>query len=118
MERRASPLLAHRGGREGPVGLGGLVVVERVWSEVVAGCGGAGHGLEGVWEAIVREGGGGEGGDCHREEGDWMDRDHPHAYARLREMWGFAGEGKLDRGNLMGEGDWNLCCSWWHLYRL
>ena len=34
-----------------------------------------------------------------------------YAHAGLREMWGSAGEGKLDRGNLMGEGDWNLCCS-------
>ena len=54
----------------------------------------------------------GEGGDCHREEGVWVDWDHPHAHARLREMWGSAGKGKLDRGNLLGEGDWNLCCSW------
>ena len=114
-ERRASPLLAHRGGREGPVGLGCLVVVERVRSEVVACCGGACHGLEGMSGAVVWRG---EGGDCHCEEGVWVDWDHPHAHARLREMWGSAGEGKLDRGNLLGEGDWNLCCSWWHLYRL
>ena len=114
-ERRASPLLAHRGGREGPVGLGCLVVVERVRSEVVACCGGACHGLQGVRGAVVWRG---EGGDCHWEEGVWVDWDHPHAYAGLREMWGSAGEGKLDRGNLMGEGDWNLCWSWWHLYRL
>ena len=58
-ERRAFPLLAHCGGREGPVGLGGLVVVEWVRSEVVARCGGAGDGLEGVWGAVVRGGGGG-----------------------------------------------------------
>ena len=44
-----------------------------------------------------------------------MDWDHPHAHAGLRKMWGSTGEGKLDRGN---QGDWNLCCSWWHLYRL
>ena len=68
-----------------------------------------------AWRGIVW---GGEGRDCHREEGVRVDWDHPHAHAGLREMWGSTGEGKLDRGNLMGEGDWNLCCGWWHLLRL